>query len=74
MRSAARISRTVDEYRDHQAAERRRHLAEFLALVRRARERGEEWVRWLDSGRPAYSEHEYAAIAAARRKRPARDT
>lgn len=69
MRSAAQIGRTVSEYHDWQADERRKHLAAFRSLVRAARERGEEWVRWIDEGRPAYSEAEYAAIVKAKRAR-----
>jgi hypothetical protein len=68
VRSAAQIGRTVSEWHEHQAAERRHHLAAFLSMCRAARERGDEWVRWLDAGRPAYTEAEYAAIAKERRK------
>lgn len=72
MRSAERIGRTVEEYRDHMSAERRRLLREALAMIRRARERGEEWVAWLDRGRPAYSPEEYAAVQRERRDRERR--
>lgn len=68
MRSAAQIGRTVSEWHDHQAAERRRHLAAFLATCRAARERGEEWVRWIDAGRPVYTPAEYAALVKARQR------
>lgn len=70
MRSASQIGRTVSEYHDWQAAERRKHLLAFRSLVRAARERGEEWVRWIDLGRPEYSEAEYAAIVKTKRARP----
>lgn len=68
MRSAQQIGRTVSEWHEWQAAERRRHLAAFLSMVKAARARGEEWVSWIDEGRPAYSEDEYRAIVQARER------
>jgi len=69
VRSAQQIGRTVSEYHDWQAAERRKHLAAFLSMVRAARDRGEEWVRWIDSGRPSYALDQYAAIERERESR-----
>lgn len=66
MRSAAQIGRTVSGWHEHQAAERRAHLSAFLAMCRAARERDEEWVRWIDAGRPVYTPDEYAAVVKAR--------
>ena len=61
MRSAERISRTVREWRDHEQAERERMLREVLAELREARERGEEWVAWIDAGCPRLTPQEYEA-------------
>jgi len=71
MRSAAQISRTVDEYRDHMTHERREHLRVALGMIRAARDRGEEWVIWLDAGRPAYTPDQYRAVEAARKREKA---
>jgi hypothetical protein len=40
----------------------RRNADEALRLIRAARARGDEWVVWLESGRPAYTREQYAAL------------
>jgi hypothetical protein len=73
MRSAERIGRTADAYAEYQRRERERNLRAFLAACREARAAGEEWVRWLDAGKPRYSDAEYDAVEAGKTKpRPAR--
>lgn len=47
MRDSRQISSTVKEYHDWQRAERKRHLAAVLAMLRRAREREDEWYTWI---------------------------
>lgn len=70
MRSAERISRTPSEWADRQRAERQRNLREALGMLRRARERGEEWYLWVANGRRPYTQAEYDALQAGRpRKR-----
>jgi hypothetical protein len=51
VRSAAQIDRTVSEWHDHQAAERRRILAELLIMLERARLTGADWYTWALSRR-----------------------
>jgi hypothetical protein len=70
VRSAEQIGRTVEQYHEWQRAERRKHLAAFLAMCRQARERGDEWLRWLESGRPRYTDAEYAEVLAAQKAKP----
>ena len=47
MRGADQIGRTVEEWHEYQREERRRHLRALVAVLRRAREDGDEWYRWV---------------------------
>lgn len=66
MRSARQIGRTVSQWQELQQRERASNLREALAMIREARRRGDEWVVWIDRGRPAYTPDEYRALAAGR--------
>lgn len=69
MSSAEQISRTPEEWREHQADERRRALRELLTLCRQARESGAHWYRWIVEGRPELTPEEYERERVARRRR-----
>ena len=68
MRSAEQVRRTPREYADFRALERRRLLGEALELLRRARESGAPWYRWIVDGRPELTQAEYDALERRRRK------
>jgi len=69
VRSAEQIGRTPGEYHDWQAAQRQKALREVLAMLRRARDEGAEWYRWIEDGRPPLTQAEYDALDKPRRKR-----
>jgi hypothetical protein len=48
--------------------ERRRHLRAALAMLRRARDEGAEWYRWIAEGRPPYTPEQYAELIGGRGK------
>lgn len=41
--------------------ERRRHLAQALAMMAAARRAGEPWVEWIDAGCPELTREQYRA-------------
>ena len=47
MRDAQRLELKPDEYQDAKREERRRHLRQVLAILRRAREDEAEWYVWV---------------------------
>ena len=71
MRSARQIGSTVEEWHELQRTERAQTLAALLSELRRARETGAEWHRWITDGRPTLTEAQYAALDSKRTKRRA---
>ena len=47
MRDRIQLELGVNEYHDAMRAERRRNLAAALAMLERARDRGDEWYVWV---------------------------
>ena len=66
MRSADQIGRTVGQWHDFQRAERERNLRELLAILKRARENGEEWYTWVANGMQPLTPEQYAALPSSR--------
>lgn len=62
MRSGAQITKTPRQWADHCREERRRHLTALLSELRRARESGAEWYRWIAEGCKPLTAEEYAAL------------
>lgn len=69
MRSAAQVRRTPREYVEHQRHEREQTLQALLAELRRARDSGAAWYRWIAEGRPLLTEAEYKATLGPTRSR-----
>ncbi len=44
-------------------------VPQFIASCRRARERGEEWIAWIDNGCPELTVAEYEAVKPKRQLR-----
>jgi hypothetical protein len=42
---------------------------QFVAMCRRARERGEHWIQWIDDGCPELTVAEYERVSTFKRKR-----
>jgi hypothetical protein len=70
MRSADQIGRTVEQYAEFKAAERRRTLRELLSGLAHARANRAEWYTWVVEGMPRLTPDEYDAIKAKRRTKP----
>ena len=63
MRSAEQIGRTVEAWHEYQRAQRERCLSEFLRMCQQARERGDDWIAYVDAGCPDVSTPEGARFA-----------